>query len=54
MSAEVITTYMSEEERLAYIEKNPIKKPLKELRRGYRQKWPHEKAVEARWGNKEK
>jgi hypothetical protein len=45
---------MSEEERLAYIEKHPIKKPLKQLRTGYRQKYPHEKAVAARWGKKEK
>jgi hypothetical protein len=54
MQGKVEIWTMSEEERLAYIEKHPIKKPLEKLRKGYRQKYPHEKAVEARWGKKEK
>jgi hypothetical protein len=53
MLGKVTTLYMSEKERLAYIEKHPIKKPLKELRRGYRQEWRHEKGLEVRWGKKE-
>lgn len=42
---------MTEEERLAYIKKHPIKEGRK-FRKGYRQKFPYEKAIEARWGKK--
>lgn len=52
MISEVKVSFMTEEERQAYIKKHPIKKPLKHLRNGYRQKFPYEKANEARWGKR--
>jgi hypothetical protein len=49
----VTTRIMSDKERLDYIAKHPVKEGVK-MRKGYRQKFPYEKAVAARWGNKEK
>lgn len=57
MLSKVHTWQMTEEERLAYIEKHPIK-PTKKPRRSSTidhidYKWRSEKATASRWGQKE-
>jgi hypothetical protein len=53
MPGSVHVWIMPPEELEAYKKKYPVKEGVKK-RKGYRQKWPHEKAVAARWGNKDK
>lgn len=53
MVGKVVTSQMTEEERIAYIQKHPIKSDISNLRsRDY--KWRSSKGVQSRWGSKEK
>lgn len=51
MTAEVTTWKMSEEERLAYLEKHPVKRVNSFKKRDF--KWRSEKGAKSRW-NKDK